>query len=70
LVKKYTKVVEENDNYIRIKNRTAVRTTSWFSKKLENHEVVINMYIYCKNCNYYWKKLSYIFYYYLFLWME
>jgi hypothetical protein len=28
LVKKYTKVVEENDNYIRIKNRTAVRTTS------------------------------------------
>ena len=55
--KKYTKAIEENNNYIRSRNRRTVRKTCGFSngaatRKLENHEAAMKICIYCKNYNY------------------
>jgi IS1 family transposase len=54
--KQYTKAIKENNNYLRSRNRRAVCKSCGFSKKLENHEAIINIYIYCKNYNHYCKK--------------
>ena len=51
--KKYTKAIEGNNNYIRLRNRRTVRKTCGFSNKMENHEAAMKTCIYCKNCDYY-----------------